>query len=111
VVTDEMLRRAIFDPAVRKRRVLNHQPGLFVDRDDLVDALTGLSARNLDAGEVDTAVRRHGGYRFERHVGRAVRATLRWLTRGRWPSAARQQYWLDMYSWQKLRQRRNPRAG
>jgi hypothetical protein len=58
-----------------------------------------LSARNLDAGEVDTAVRRHGGYRFERHVGRAVRATLRWLTRGRWPSAARQQYWLNMYSW------------
>ena len=106
MITDELLRRAIFDPAVRTRRVSGRQAGLFVDAEDLRKALAGLMPLDVpDVDEVDATVRRHGGYRVERLLGRLGRAALRWLTRGRWPKAARQQYWLDMYSWQKLRQR------
>jgi hypothetical protein len=106
VVTDEILRRAIFDPAVRTRRVSGRQAGLFIDANDLHQAVTRLAPIGGSGDEeVDAAIRRHGGHPVDRLVGKAARAAVRYLTRRRWPSPSRQQYWLDMYSWQKLRQR------
>ncbi len=107
MVTDELLRRAIFDPGVRKRRVYGRQAGLLVDVEDLHRALAELTPSQVPSSEeIDEAVRRHGGHRVERVIVQMGRAALRLLTRGRGPGPARHQYWLDMYSWQKLRQRR-----
>jgi hypothetical protein len=78
---------------------------LFVDAEDLRKALAELMPRDVPDDEVEATIRRHGGYRVERLLGQLGRAALKWMTQGRWPKAARQQYWLDMYSWQKLRQR------
>jgi hypothetical protein len=107
VVTDELLRRAIFDPGVRKRRVQGRQAGLLIDVEDLLWALAELTSPHVASTEdLDEAVRRQGGHRVERVIGQLGRWALRRLTRDRWPRPARQQYWLDMYSWQKLRQHR-----
>ena len=106
VVTDELLRRAIFDPAVRKRHLHGRQAGLLIDVEDLHRALAQMASPQPPSDEaIDEAVRRHGGYRVERLIGQIGRWALRRLTGGRWPSPARHQYWLDMYSWQRLRQR------
>jgi len=105
VITGEILRRAIFNPAVRTRRISGRQAGLLIDAEDLQTALQGLVPDTLDADDIDAALRRHGGHRVERFLSQLARAALRQLTNGRWPQPARQQYWLDMYSWQKLRQR------
>jgi hypothetical protein len=107
VVTDELLRRAIFDPEVRKRRLSGRQAGLLVDAEDLHRALAELtSPHDLSAEAIEAAIRRHGGHRVDRLIGQLWRWALRRVTGGRWPGPARHQYWLDMYSWQRLRQRR-----
>lgn len=107
VVTNELLRRAIFDPAVRKRRLIGRQAGLLVDVEDLHRALAELASPQFPTAEaIDAAVRRHGGHRVDRLIAQSGRWALRRLTGGRWPGPARHQYWLDMYSWQRLRQRR-----
>jgi hypothetical protein len=61
VITDELLRRAIFDPAVRTRRVSGRQAGLFVDAEDLRKALADLMPSDVpDDDEVEATVHRYG---------------------------------------------------
>jgi hypothetical protein len=106
MVSDELLRRAIFDRDVRKRRVVAYRAGLTVDAEDLLLAVRRVMPEQPPGrADVDAAVRRHGGdfttYPLKRPVGWLIGR----LTAGR-VSVGRPEYWLDMHAWQRLRQQR-----
>jgi hypothetical protein len=91
MVTDELLRRAIFDPAVRKQRVWSRQAGLLIDVEDLRAALEELLAPGaVGPRAVDQAIGRHGGHRVDYGIAQVIRAGLRRATRTGRPRAKRQ---------------------
>ncbi len=107
MVSDELLRRAIFDPHVHKRRMLGHKAGLRINAGELRRALEQLMPEAVPScEEIDAAIRRHGGEYVAYPIARSVRPFVRRLTGGTVPADKADEYWLDMYSWQRLRQQR-----
>jgi hypothetical protein len=83
------------------------QRGLWIDATALLSSLRRLLAdETLTVSHVDEAMRRHRAHRLDYPISRAVRGLLRRVMRGSAPAARPPEYFMDMYSWQKLRRRR-----
>lgn len=91
----EVLRSALLDPWVRKKRIVSRVPGWRVDADDLHRVLSSrLPGRRITAEDLDDALRALGA----RPIGPG-RLARRWASaRGRplpWPA----RYWLSTTAW------------
>src|SRR5690242_12181328 len=61
VIDDDMLRHAVLDPDVRKRRVFGRLAGVYVDAEDLRGALV---ERGVDPDGLDSRIKKLGGQRL-----------------------------------------------
>jgi hypothetical protein len=100
VVSDEILRRAIFEARTGETAPFPpfHQRGVLIDAEALLASLRRHGAA-LSAEELDALMRARGAERLDYPIAQALRRLLRLGRR-------RPAYTMDMYSWQKLRRRR-----
>lgn len=101
-IPPDVMRHALFDPAVPKRRILARLPGYRIDADDLHAAVQEhLPKANIAPADVDAAVRQLGGDRIKPGPLVTIKRLL-----GQDPSH-RSVYWMSMVSY-RLATRRNP---
>lgn len=73
----DVLRHALFDPAVRKQRVVHYIVGYTVNADDLRRAIAARAGDgSVTAAQVDAAIRSAGGQRVRASPLQALRAAL-----------------------------------
>lgn len=98
-ISGDVLRNALLDPHVRKKRMIGRLPGYRVDADDLRRAVQErYERRKITDADVNAAVRDAGGHRIGRGPGDILRAAF-----GKQPS--RTQYWLSYWPYRKATRR------
>jgi hypothetical protein len=98
-LTDDLVRRALLDTAVHKRKPALYRVGVLVDAADLYAALERHGGTRVDPRDVDDYFRANGARRLR---GPRFAALMRSLGR----SGVRSQYFLPMVTYQAIRQRR-----